>query len=64
MHYSRGYDPRVTVGAMEDTRCMHPVDLIDAATDLAPRKWKRYAAIAFMAACLLAPNRAADALTW
>ena len=43
---------------------MHFVDLIDAATELAPRRWKRYAAIAFMAAFLLVPNKAADALTW
>jgi hypothetical protein len=43
---------------------MHPVDLIDAASELAPRRWKRYAATAFMAAFLLVPNRAADALTW
>ena len=43
---------------------MHPVDLIDAATGLAPRKWKRYAATALVAAFLLVPNRAADALAW
>lgn len=49
---------------MDETHYMHPVDLIDAVTDLAPRKWKRYAAIAFMATFLLVPNRAADALTW
>ncbi len=43
---------------MDDTRYMHPVDLIDAATDLPPRKWKRYAAIAFMATFLLVPKPA------
>lgn len=36
---------------------MHFVDLIDAATGLATRKWKRYAAIAFIAAFLLCRTR-------
>ena len=43
---------------------MQLVDLIDAATELAPRRWKRYAATVFIAAFLLVPNKAADALTW
>ena len=43
---------------------MQLVDLIDAAAELAPQKWKRYAATAFIAAFLLVPNKAADALTW
>lgn len=43
---------------------MHLVDLVEAATELAPRHWKRYAAVTFIAAFLLVPNRAADALTW
>ncbi len=56
--------PIEIVGVVEDTHAVHLVDLIDAATELAPRKWKRYAAITFIAAFLLVPNKAADALTW
>ena len=53
-----------TVGAVDDTHGMHLVDFIDAATELAPRQWKRYAAIALVAAFVLVPDRAADALAW
>lgn len=43
---------------------MHLVDLIDAATELAPRRWKDFVAAAFFVSFLLVPTRAADALTW
>lgn len=40
------------------------VDLIDGATELTPRKWKRCASVAFVAALFLFPNAASRAIIW